>query len=698
MNNLPHRLAWTGLLLFAWTASLALFFRGVFFSSFANVVGDPADGQLIVSIHEHWFRVLQGLEGWHNLQFFYPVENTLGYSDTFLGTGIIFSLLRFTGLDAFLSIQLVLLLLGTIGFWGMYAWLQHWRGLSPWAAVLGATLFVIASPIYLASRNSHLQLLSIWLFPLGIILIEMSLLAFRERRDHLWIPAALFAFWFGLLTYSTFYVAFFFGLLLLISLVGFSFLYGARESLHFLKERLPQLRGLLPALGIIGLWAGLFLVTYLPVRQEMGGRPLGVVLKHLPLPWDLFNHSTTNLLWGSVAERIWAYPEELSWGLELGFTPLIFFTVVILSVWILIRGKSEAMEPRLAALTFLAGTLLLIRVDNLTFWILPFHLLPGSEGIRAAFRFNLALLLPALYVLMVCLERAFQENRFPGRILLAGFVIILGLEQIQLVTNANLSRRERLELAASASTPPHGLEAFYAFGSPWRGYQKDVPHNTAGYLSQVWNLPTLNGRSGQFPPGWELYEMVPGAAFPRITPWARSKGISGRIGLYDLDNHKWGRVLDFSLGSFANLSGRDFMSLPPDSFATLAGEGWSGQEVWGVWSVGSQAVLHFHPENFPEMVTWIEFEGRGFVHSSHPRQEVRVFANDTLIATLVFTPERQEQRRRIALPQDLGPLDILEFHIGNPQSPKDLGLGSDTRQLGIGIHSLVLGPGLKTED
>jgi hypothetical protein len=624
------------------------------------------------------------------------VENTLGYSDTFLATGMLFSLPRLLGLDAFVSMHLVLLLLGTLGFWGMYAWLHWWRGLQPLTAILGATLLVIASPIYLASRNSHLQLLSMWQFPIGLILLEWCWQALRERRKGLWLPTALLAFWLGLLTYSTFYVAFFFGILVLTGLTGLFFLHGPSASLGFLKERLPLSRFLIPAAGILGAWAILFLVTYLPVRQEMGGRPFSVVIDHLPLPWDLFNHSTTNLVWGRIMEGIWSYPVKGTWGLELGLTPLMFLVVLILSVWILARGRSEGIEPRLAAFTFLAGSLILVRIGDFSLWRIPYHLLPGSEGIRAAFRFNLALLIPALFLLAVFLERAFRETRFGSRVMLAGFVVILGLEQVQLSPNANLSRKVYLEMAKQAPPPPDGLEAFYAFGQPWRGYQKDVPHNTAGYLSQVWNLPTLNGRSGQFPTGWGLYEMSPGTAFPRITPWARRMEITGAIGLYDLDAHKWVRVLDFGMGSLANLSGKDLLSLPPDSFSTLAGEGWSGQEFWGVWTDGPRALIRFHPENYPVAVRWMELKARGFVHPRHPEQTVVISANGREVATLEFTPTTASRQERFPLPDDLGQLETLEFRILHPQSPEALELGTDPRRLGIGIQSLVIGPGPET--
>jgi hypothetical protein len=67
--------------------SAAWFFRDSIASG-GNVIPDDLwDGRLLLGLHEHWRLVFAGERPWNTIAMFWPVEGTLGYSDTFFFSG-----------------------------------------------------------------------------------------------------------------------------------------------------------------------------------------------------------------------------------------------------------------------------------------------------------------------------------------------------------------------------------------------------------------------------------------------------------------------------------------------------------------------------------------------------------------------------------------------------------------------------------
>lgn len=682
------RLSGISLTCFLWISGLLIFFRSAFISLFDRVLGDPGDGQLIVSLHEHWYRVLNGLESWNQTIFFYPVENALGYSDTFLATGIAFAGLRALGIDPFLSMMGVLMLLASIGFWAMYTWLILPRKIAKPVAAFIAFLFIIASPAYLTVRNAHLQLLYVWLLPMGILLLESYFAALRLKRG-IWVYFCGFCFWFGLLVYSAFYVGFFFALLLLIAFTALLVI-AFRDVVTLLREGLLRWREHIPGLFTISGWAGLFLYTYLPARRESGGRLFHEILPRIPHPEDLLNHSTTNALWGFLNERFWPYENGNIWPLELGLTPLLAL-LGVLSVLFIIANASRRSQLGLwiALIVLLGGWAALFRSGDQSVWYYIYSYIPGAEAIRVPSRLSMALLVPALLLVAVVLQCFFRSgSRWIRRI---GWLVaaLLMLEQIQLVDNAHLDRGDKLALAARAAEPPSDIDACLIFGEKWEGWNSDVPHNTATFLAEQWNLPTINGRTGFAPSYWQFGDMRPGGAFHHLTPWARKKNVSGRIGLYDMTQNRWFRSIDFGISIKDSLVGVDLLSLPADIFAKIGTKDWSTQEPWGVWSNGPSPTLLFTENQFPTSCDSLTIVARGYVHSEKPTQTVDLIINDQFVATWTFSLEKPNLKTTVLLPDKIGPVREVRLKVSNPRTPASLGDGNDGRALGIGLFSLT---------
>lgn len=673
----------------AWLLGLCIFFRSVFLSFFSRIIGDPGDGQLIISLHEHWYRMLRGLESWNETIFFYPVQNSLGYSDTFFFTGILYSGLRHLGADPFIALQSVLFLLASIGFWSMYGWLVSCRNLARPVAAFGGFLFVIASPIFLSANNSHIQLLSVWLLPVGLILIEKCIAAILQKRV-IWLPFLCLCTGFGLLAYSTFYVAFFFALLGFMG-VAFACLVRPAAAIQLVRSLYLDWRQYVPGALVGFLFTGLFLYTYLPVHKETGGRVFEEVLPRIPQLVDLFNHTGSNLLWGIFNDRFWPYSNPHNRALHLGLTPLMAILAILSSLVVLVWGiaKRKAV-PAVLAFVFLAGLSLLLRTGDQTVWRFVFDHIPGASAVRVPSRLSLVLLIPAILMVCLPLHGLLMRQRPWGTRLALTISIVVLLEQIQLVNPANLYRKEKLELASRATPPPAEIDAFLAFSKPWEGWNTDVPQNTATFLAERWNVPTINGRSGFAPPHWNFFGMDRAQGLDPLINWATNSGISGKVGIYDMSANQWLRTVDFSTNANGSLIDTDLFHLPPQSFATFSRAGWSEPELWGIWSMDKSAHFNFAPKHFSSIASALSLKARAFVHPDHPSQTVTVFLNERQVATLDFTLEKPIVELLIQLPNDIGPIRVVSFKMENPCSPQSVGAGQDGRLLGIGLQSLII--------
>ena len=80
-----------------------------------------------------------------------------------------------------------------------------------------------------------------------------------------------------------------------------------------------------------------------------------------------------------------------------------------------------------------------------------------------------------------------------------------------------------------------------------------------------------------------------------------------------------------------------------------------------------------------------------FVRPGHPTVEVGVTANGVLTDTWSFTHPSVPEWRRVHVPiASPDRVVVLSFSIRTPCSPKELGEGGDSRQLGLSIAQLAV--------
>lgn len=121
-----------------------------------------------------------------------------------------------------------------------------------------------------------------------------------------------------------------------------------------------------------------------------------------------------------------------------------------------------------------------------------------------------------------------------------------------------------------------------------------------------------------------------------------------------------------------------------------AASGWYAAEPWGTWTIGTEGgsvKLAVPPGKYQLIV-----EGRAYVASQHPTQDVVVEVNGADIATWNFDLANPIATQTAVIPEALSQSGLLRIDLKAPSavSPAQLGNSPDGRVLGIGVQKLTL--------
>lgn len=157
--------------------------------------------------------------------------------------------------------------------------------------------------------------------------------------------------------------------------------------------------------------------------------------------------------------------------------------------------------------------------------------------------------------------------------------------------------------------------------------------------------------------------------------------------------------IDSMFGSYTRGSVLSASSRAGDLDGSLV-SGWSVPEPWGVWSDGEHVAIEFSVrENASSTDRSQDLEisllMSGFLPQGHPRREVGIRVNGLGYPDLVLGPgDGPDVRYRLWLPGErlraAGGRVRIDLHVRNPVSPRQAGISSDDRQLGIGLLEIAL--------
>ena len=695
--SLPARSMQRWMLLWV-VALLALLFllRVQIFNGFTLLTGDIYDGRIEISILQHWYNVLRGIEAWDQPSYFYPYTDTLGYNDGYFLYGLIYSLARAGGVDPVLASEFVNVTVRLIGFFALYGLAVDLLGLPAWWAILAALVFTISNGSYL--HASHQQLLAVAFVPLFYWLCWKSWTALitAEAAAARWGCAA--ALFYAAWMLTTFYMAWFAALFALVT-IG-SLLVLASASGQAFGPELRRLASWPIALSAVVLAVGLlpFLHVYLPKARETGQHSFQEIFGYLPSPLDLLHVGDGNRI-GGVVDRMVTQAVQAGaapdWEHLTGYPPfllLLAFAALVLFCRMPVRPRG-LLHRALGVATVLC-LLLCLKVDGFSLWYGVFHFVPGAGAIRVVSRFLLFLDLPI--VLLATIFLADRARSWSPLILLV-LATSLVVEEINIDGPQHLDRVAQIRLDQLVPPAPAECRSFYVSrrGPPLAGEHTQVDalyhHNIDGmYLSELRALPTINGHATFDPFDASLYQHVP-AGPVMIRLYVAAHGIGrGFCGL-DLAAYRWTIGLP-ALAALPN-DGVIWLNRPGPGIAPYMAAGWSAVEAPGRWTDGSEAVLEFIlPASIPAgRDVHLRVDASPLATDRAAASPVDMLANGVRIAS--WRPAAHQHVFEAIIPATLIPADRhvrLAFEILAPRTPRSLGLSSDPRRLGLYVHMISL--------
>jgi hypothetical protein len=525
----------------SWTIGAAVFFRTALLSRFAIINGDAADGQLIMYMHEHLFRWLEGRASFGSPAVFYPQPDVLGYTDAFLLDLLPYAAIRLLGADPYLSMLLLGIALTALCFFCTFHILARQLGVRTSIALAAALLITFPNNLFFKLSGGHINFFDIYYIPLIVMLALAALKSFPETTARSLVLTAIAAALYGLLFATSYYVAWLLAFCALIGAVyaGIKF---RLEMLGFLRERRRPLQVYL-GVAVTGFALGIipFLKIYLPVLAVHPARDFREYIGHAPFLYDMINVSGTNAIWGGLVTFILGAPRASAPELALAVTPImgtlfIGWALAWRNRYDLDGSRTRAIFVASCAAVAILSWPLTIKIGTFSaFWI-PFHVIPGGSAIRAAERIQLlcsGFVVAGLALLLDAWLREASGREATRRQLAVVAILVVCLAEQLNFYRGGFDRAAALKALAAVPPPPATCQAIVVANAGQRPLQTD-----AMWIALTVGLPTINGDSSWLPPGWRLNDREIDY-FAAARAWIATSHLTKPVCLYDQATRAW---------------------------------------------------------------------------------------------------------------------------------------------------------------
>jgi len=679
-------------------AALAWLFREQLASGGELLFGGNIDGLLILGLHEHWNVWLQGQVPWNQPPMFYPQSGTLGYSDAFFLPGLLHAMWRFFGFSLPHAFMLAYVVLAAIGFGGQYLFSRRVLKLGPLLSGWVAFMLLAGNGVHIALRNSHLQLLGLWLLP-GLAWLGAELVRRWQRPWASFLPWGLgVPILVGLTFWSCYYIMWFAtlftsGCLLIGALCRPSL---ALRIARAVKEKWKRSL-LVCGAGVVGLIP--FLLTYLPVLQEQGG--YAFFWSSLPSPDAWLSVGAANIWWGSWSTK--------PWGLQYGY-PLVTLIVFLISALVVgwrslwSKGDERSGLAVILGLGVICCWVLLCQwKPEVSAWVWVRSFVPGGDAIRVPSRLLLFLGLPLLWVIGVALQSLLNASDKPvlsrwARVVTLLLVVSMTVEQWNAAPVSRISVPQLQEVLA-VTPPPEPVEAFavvrgtdpliVSTAQLW-GEDALAKAVASQALLQAyrWQVPTVTGYSGHLPAGWDLLPPKDAESFVSLPIWMARHHLENLL-ILDATSLKWKRYEPAWL-RVSEVGDRNLME--PSLQGLWQGSGFYGTEPWGTWSAAESSLLIRVDDPLADTLI-LRAKVSAFLPASVDYLVASWTLDDQPLGDWEFTQSHNRDWRELRVPLDRSENEgmlILHVEVPNAVSPSEAGVSEDGRTLALGWQELYV--------
>jgi hypothetical protein len=521
-----------------WLIGAAWFFRDPLTTGFDTITGDRGDARLVIFLHEHWWRVWHGDASWRSPDMFFPAEGTLGYSDTFFLNQLVYVPLRFVGFDQFVAFQLTLIALTAVGFASLFTLLHRYIGVALAPTCLLSAVGVFANNVFIDTGHPQIYSISIMALIVLVFVASWQSPSSRRRRLGAFGGGVLV----GLLLWTAYYfgwfLVFFGGLTIVVAGAIGWIAHGRAAVVAVIADRwrmaVAAISGL--AVGVIP-----FLATYLPVLDDSDLRTYDQVAELAPRPLDLVNVGRHNVAWGWLVEPLLDHDARLDTLYRAAApTPLLLVVTGIATATLAIRLRRGTLPAvgvvgLATCLVTWFALLLPVQFEFGGAWAWVHRFVPGASALRLYSRSEVVASALACLSIAAWL-RIRQDDRttvdeLQGRDgprrpdwLVVGVLMLIAFEQANTTDGfRQFDRPDELALLDASRDAPAACDAFYVTDLELRGTDHSL---------------TLNGYSGQAPPGWDLKPWY-GNYDELVDAWIADRLPNSRICALELTTLQW---------------------------------------------------------------------------------------------------------------------------------------------------------------
>lgn len=459
------------------------------------IPGDIFDARFNSVILEHFYQWVTGKAGslW-SPGFFYPFEGVLAFSDNHFGSAGVYALMRGAGLTREAAYQIWFITGCCLNFWVAYRVFRQ-LGFSIVAAGGGAFVFAFGLPAL--AKEAHAQL--VWRFA-----VPLAFLAFyRALVSHRLVGFAWAAFWCAVQFYCSIYLGMF--TVYLLSAMGLGFVLIERG--RFLAPwRSGAGNPWFVGLAIFAVSAASvlwLLLQYQTISAHYGfTRSAREIFSMLPTPGS-YLVADASALTGWIGAQV--PKSEMRHELQL-FAGLGAWILALIGLRLVWTDRVATSPGRIATVALFLLFALTLLIGNVSLYRAMLHV-PGLSSVRAVSRIVLVMLLP--FGILVACGIAWIEGKLsvsPWRWIVLLFVIVgltaesVGYRPYSTPVQVWRDRLDRVRTLLPAEGLPHDAILFVT------GHRGPDPLDAAELdgmiLAQDLGVPTLNGYSGNSPPGY----------------------------------------------------------------------------------------------------------------------------------------------------------------------------------------------------